>query len=930
MSSVSLEQIIERYERQFANGDSPDIRDFLDCECEDRRELLLELVHTEIELQVRDGKKSRVEQYLARFPEIADDRKAIGELIQTEYRTREQFEPGVKLQEFVLRFPDTWQVLIDNVLLKPGLAGSRSSGDGRNHHVDSSFSDESGRFRKSQLHEQGGLGNVWLANDLELDRRVAVKEIKAKYSASDVHRLRFLREVQITSRLEHPGILPVYGLGQLANGAPYFAMQFVKGRNFRQAIVEFHATDEGRDGKQSLEFRRLIRHFLDVCNTLQYAHARGVVHRDIKPENIMIGQYGETFVVDWGLAKTNEPERAADSTADQTLYAGMTTSLDGLTIGSPAFMSPEQFEGNQERVSPVSDVYNLGATLLSLIANTDNPNKFLQSDGVSRHGAGSVLLSPEFKPLVSICRKAMAKETSCRYQSVELLSEDVDNFLLERPVSAHRESIGELVTRSSRRYRAVLNTALVAFALLSGIALFAAIWINFARQQAVVARLSESKLRREAESSLLQEADARAEAEKRTEQLTDTVRIFADLFSGSDDAGLRIDLDGVTLQDGLLELDKMADRQHAGPLVKAFLNVVVARNRKGKGQYNAAIEYYRQAISILRDDGIAESDSLYVDFLVGLCSAYSAAGNNNQAERIANRIVSICRRSPEKLQRAYFNTLLAQAKTASRQEKQHDALQFAHEACVVGESLYSSEPDDINLLWSKFVLAGIQQRLGDIATASQNFAEIVEVLRSKNRLHPLGFASNIQLAEIRLADSPETALELVESANAGATAYFGASHPDAIEIRARLGKMLAGQTNAAKKNEGIEILESCRNQQIELFGLDNYEVLGTTWLLANALLSFQDASHSIRAVEIIEESLNEIKNAEIEDPAPALPAALSEALSSAHLILGDKENSLCALRTSLLWHTRAFGENSLRTRSIRERIKDLETNSAGE
>src|SRR5262249_52918618 len=143
------------------------------------------------------------------------------------------------------------------------------------------------------------------AHDHELHREVALKEIQDRHADHPESRGRFLLEAEITGGLEHPGIVPVYGLGTYADGRPYYAMRFIKGDSLKDAIERFHKTDvAGRDpGERTLALRQLLRRLIDVCNAIAYAHSRGILHRDLKPGNIMLGRYGETLVVDWGLAK---------------------------------------------------------------------------------------------------------------------------------------------------------------------------------------------------------------------------------------------------------------------------------------------------------------------------------------------------------------------------------------------------------------------------------------------------------------------------------------------------------------------------------------------------------------------------------------------------------------------------------------------------
>ena len=177
------------------------------------------------------------------------------------------------------------------------------------------------RFRILRLHRTGGLGAVYVAHDEELHREVALKEIRDRHANDPDSRSRFLQEAEITGRLEHPGIVPVYGLGTYADGRPFYAMRFIKGDDLKDAIAHFHEADVPRrdPGERTLALRELLGRFLDVCNAMAYAHSRGILHRDLKPNNILLGPYGETLVVDWGLAKlVGRPEKAS-STEEGTL-----------------------------------------------------------------------------------------------------------------------------------------------------------------------------------------------------------------------------------------------------------------------------------------------------------------------------------------------------------------------------------------------------------------------------------------------------------------------------------------------------------------------------------------------------------------------------------------------------------------------------------
>jgi serine/threonine protein kinase len=225
------------------------------------------------------------------------------------------------------------------------------------------------RFRILRLHAKGGLGLVSVAHDDELNREVALKEIQECHADDQDSRARFLVEAEITGRLEHPGIVPVYALGHYADGRPFYAMRLIKGESLKDVIERFHkATAHGRDpGEQTLELRQLLGRFIGVCQTIQYAHDRGILHRDLKPSNIMLGKYGETLVVDWGSAKALGKKEIASAEATLKPASGGDGSktLPGSAIGTPAFMSPEQAAGRLDQLGSASDVYSLGATLYS-------------------------------------------------------------------------------------------------------------------------------------------------------------------------------------------------------------------------------------------------------------------------------------------------------------------------------------------------------------------------------------------------------------------------------------------------------------------------------------------------------------------------------------------------------------------------------------
>ncbi len=348
------------------------------------------------------------------------------------------------------------------------------------------------RFRAVRLHAQGGVGNIFVAVDGELHREVALKRIQERHADNPVVRARFLLEAEVTGGLEHPGIVPVYGLGSDADGRPYYAMRLVRGESLKRAIAAFHG-DAGlrRDpGARSLELSKLLRRFLDVCNAIDYAHSRGVLHRDVKPGNVMVGEYGETLVVDWGLAKAvgrADPGIAPD---EQTLVpsssGGVAETLPGTTIGTPEYMSPEQAAGHIDRLGPASDVYSLGATLYCILTGSPpfrdaDVGRMLRAVQEGRFPPPRRVNRSVDPALEAVCLKAMSLRPEDRYPGTRALAAEIERWLADEPVSAYREPMPGRLARWGRRHRTLV--AATALSLVTAVALLAALVVAVRREQ---------------------------------------------------------------------------------------------------------------------------------------------------------------------------------------------------------------------------------------------------------------------------------------------------------------------------------------------------------------------------------------------------------------------------------------------------------------
>ena len=322
------------------------------------------------------------------------------------------------------------------------------------------------RFVIVRPYARGGLGELFIALDPELDRQVALKGLQARHAFDPVSQSRFILEAKVTGRLEHPGIVPVYGLGRYADGRPYYAMRFIEGETLMHAIERFHASDKAvhDPGEREIAFRRLLRSLIDACNAVAYAHSRGVVHRDLKPENIMLGRFGETLVVDWGIAKTlgDLPSEPADAPSPVAPAVDSSLTRPGSAIGTPQYMSPEQAAGESDRVGPASDVYSLGATLYCLLVGHGPFPSGSVADVLQRVRRGIFpaprRLRRSIDPaLEAICLKAMSLQPEDRHATPLALAEAIEAWLAdvryrgehERALADAKRSLARLSHRAS-------------------------------------------------------------------------------------------------------------------------------------------------------------------------------------------------------------------------------------------------------------------------------------------------------------------------------------------------------------------------------------------------------------------------------------------------------------------------------------------------
>jgi len=287
------------------------------------------------------------------------------------------------------------------------------------------------RYVMRSLLGRGGMGEVWLARDVRIDRDIAIKLMRRDRNHGEAEVARFLREARVQGRLEHPSIVPVHDLGE--QDAPYFAMKRLTGQSLADVLA---AHDEVKWPR-----RTLLTRFIDVCLAVELAHERGVIHRDLKPANLMLGDFGESYVLDWGLARVADtPDSDAIRTSDLVSSDDATHTVAGQMLGTPGYMSPEQMRG--DRVDRRTDVYALGCILHEIVAGApaiprDRTLEVTLAAACHRPSAVDPDVPPE---LDDACARATAAEPDQRFPTARALADAVQQFLDgDRDLARRRE-----------------------------------------------------------------------------------------------------------------------------------------------------------------------------------------------------------------------------------------------------------------------------------------------------------------------------------------------------------------------------------------------------------------------------------------------------------------------------------------------------------
>ncbi len=722
-------------------------------------------------------------------------------------------------------------------------------------------------YRPERHHDHGGLGVIFAAHQEELDRTVALKRIRPDRLHAAARR-RFLREAAITARLQHPGIVPIYGVGE-DDGGPFYIMPFIEGQTLQQAIERFHGDDSLRRdaGRRSLRLRELLQHFVAACNTVAYAHDQGVVHRDLKPSNIMLGPYSETLVMDWGLARRLVGDEAADAEGDAPSPSPSSegVTVTGEVLGTPQYMSPEQARG--EPAGPAGDIFCLGLNLYAILTGESafEESSFRDADRLKAVREAAIV-PPRARDaklprgLEAICLKALAARPEDRYASARALTEDVTRWLGDEPVTAWREPFSRRARRWARRNRTVVTGAVAA--LLAGMIGLAAVAVVQAGSNARLKTAYDATNRALTEKTVAQKATeealadtraakkatdaALAQSEESRKQAEAVIRFLVEAFRSPDPSQ-----DGrqVKVVDVLDRASERLDREFAGSkATKAALLDALGRTYYGLGLSDRA--------ATLLTKGRAEHEAAQgpdhpqtLTTRSDLASAYRQAGRTSEAIELDEATLRLreARLGPDHRDTLISRHNLATSyRQAGRTSEAIGLLESSHKLLKA-----KLGPDHHDTLASGTNLAAAYSDAGRLPDAIRLDESTLKLCEAKlGPHHPLTLMSRHNLATYYVnAGRTAEGISLFEAMLKQSEARLGPDHASTILNRINLA---GAYHNAGRLADAIPLLKAGFELSEAKLGPHHPLTLRSRSFLAT---SYLDAGRTAEAIPLFEATL---------------------------------------------------------------------------
>jgi tetratricopeptide (TPR) repeat protein len=692
-------------------------------------------------------------------------------------------------------------------------------------------------------------------------------------------------------------------------------MRFVQGDSLREAIEAFHR-EPARNwsaGETLLRLRALLGRFIGVCHAVEYAHSRGVLHRDLKPGNIMLGKYGETLVVDWGLAKAigrDDPHldsRPAEAMICPTSECGVPPTEMGQLVGTAAYMSPEQASGRVDQIGKPSDVYSLGATLYCLLTGQA---PFVDKDVeaiVEKVRRGDYQPPRRVNPripraLESICLRAMAHRPPDRYASPGRLVQDLERWLAHESVLAHRESLGERLTRLGRRYKTAVRVAMIGLFAVAAVATAAAFLINEQKNQAEQLAVEKQQLA-EANSRIAiserQSKEGAQQAAKRTQRVLD---YLVSAFRRPDP---EIDGRKVTVASVLEQALRDLDNQLVGdPLEKAALLHAIGQTYRGLGMYSSAIGPLEQAVAIRRQQ-LGESHPDTMTSMNELSLGYESAGQFEKVLPLRRKTLDLRRAAlgdnhPDVLKS--MNNLARGYHAAGQLDK---ALPLMEETLkLTRATLGESHLDTLTQMNN---LAGVYHEMGQLDKALPLFKKIFESRRALlGEDHPRTLISMNNLAGVyQSLGQFDMALPLWKKALELRRVKLGDDHPNTLFSMNNLAFCYEA---LGQLDKALPLFETTLELSRAKLGENHPNTLMSMLNLASC---YQKLGQLAQAIRLNERTL-ELTRAKLGDEHPDTLAAMNS-LANAYEAAGQVEKALPLFEKTLDLMRTKLGENHFNT-----------------
>lgn len=633
---------------------------------------------------------------------------------------------------------------------------------------------------------RGGMGLVYHAFDAGLRRQVAVKILHHRYAAHSPTATRFIEEARITGQLQHPGIPPIYHVGELADARPFLAMKLIKGHTLDDLL------------KQQATFNRLAV-FEAMAQAVGYAHAHGVIHRDLKPANVMVGAFGEVQVMDWGLAKvlsaTNHDSEVTPSAESQTIIRSDSDAADtqaGSVLGTPAFMAPEQAAGKTGQIDQRSDVFGLGAVLCAMLTGQppftgETPHEIcLRAVTGHMEPALAALDACGAEPeVIALCKQCLALKRADRPADgnavaalVASLRQQAEQRAKDAEAARTRAEV-QIAEQAKRRrvWLALAATLLLALLLSGGLAL----WANEKRVAAEAAEFQAEDRRREADAARKRAEEQTALATAVKEFLQFDVLEMADPATRLRDAQLPANAE-IKLRDVVLRAAKAIDGKFKDqPLVEAELRGTLGFTLMGLGRVDLAVLQDERAYALyLKHLGLEHRQTLRM--MYNLASSYQALERYPEAVKLREQLLAIQQRvlPPEHSDTQWtMNSLANSYMTLGQYEK---ALKLHSEVLAIRRRLLGT--DDPETLRSMHNLARCLAALDRFEEALRLREEVLPLMRHKlGSDHPHTMLAMHALALSRAhAGQKDEALELYEEVRQRRERSMGAAHPGTVEV----------------------------------------------------------------------------------------------------------------------------------------------------